>query len=184
MSSKNKIKLSDKREWDAKRMQNLKRLAGVFILFFLLLAAYNNWKKQPPSPTPPPQNCPDPGALKGEEATRQAVESCWKSYFTAFDTMTTQHFRCRLNCRKIKIQDIYHAIENGSLQTMDLYGCKNRYEDEGKMEPCLKISGKDYANQELIVVLTFRMASRQTNFVTAYLKKGGDQCETDCDFRK
>lgn len=182
MTTKKKIKLSDKISGNENRQQNLKRMVGALILIFLLFAAYENWKKQPPSPAPPPKDCPNLASLNEETRVREAVQSCWKSYFATFDTATSYHFRCRLNCRKIKIQDIYHAIENGSLQTMDLYGCKNRYQDSGKMEPCLKISGKNYANQELIVVLTFRIASRQTNFVTAYLKKGGDQCETDCDF--
>lgn len=167
---------------------NKSRIVGAFILIMLLLSFLNKWlhKENPtPKPTPtPPSECVALENLQNENEVESAVASCWKSYFASYDTATSLHFRCRLDCRNISMSDIYTAIEHGELKEMAVYGCKNAQKSEGFIEPCLEIWGKNSQGQLLCVILALKVKAKKINFVTAYQKKGGPKCDTDCDFKR
>ena len=172
-------KLSDILQQRKKNRRNLLRLAGFFILLFLFLAYQNRNKPAPKDP-----NCVELSTFTSEKDVRNAVENCWQNYIFSYDTVTTRHFNCRLRCRNIKITSIYYALKNGKLANIDTYGCKDQNKDIGKIEPCLKISGQNENGAELIVVVALKTQSRKAAFITAYLKKGKDECETDCNFKR
>ena len=132
----------------------------------------------------PPSECVALENLHNEDEVKNAVSSCWKTYISTYDTATSLHFRCRLDCRNISISDIYTALENGELQNVDAYGCKNAQKAAGLVEPCLEVWGENKRGQLLCVILALKVKQQKLMFVTAYQKKGGPKCDTDCDFKR
>jgi hypothetical protein len=182
MKEEKKRILEENKAAQAKSMGYLKSL-GAVILLLLFFSFVNKWlHKENPSPKPPAE-CVALQSLQSESEVENAVSSCWKSYFATYDTATSLHFRCRLDCRNISMKDIYTAVEHGELKEMQVYGCKNAQKGQGLIEPCLEIWGENGRGQLLCVIMALKVKAKKINFVTAYLKKGGPKCETDCDFR-
>lgn len=175
--------ITENKATKSKGVELFKKIASWGFILLVILLVFKWFNK--PTPTPlPPSECAALESIQNPEEVEKSVVGCWKHYIATYDTATSLHFRCRLACRDISMRDVYTALEKGELRKIDVFGCKNANQNQGLVEPCLEVWGENGRGQLLCVILAIKIKQHKLMFVTAYQKKGGVKCDSDCDFKR